>query len=468
MKFTRGSIFRTRRKTASGARTRDQEAISRRLRREGTAWTAVSTLLIAAIVAGQLQNLLEVLAPPGVRPVVRLLDDVLVLAGVIVGTLRFRELPRIATGALALYVSIMVVAACSGIFISILPVADVLFLFRQCLMPALLILAGMTLRRQEWRQIGTWVLWIGVANALYCVYESMFGRLIDPVEFESGKYVGFYRGTNPFTSEIIDRAGGFLLNPPTAGLFLCAALFVAITRTTLRWYYRWPSVGILLVAIWLANSRGGLLALGIAIGLPIAVRFVNPWVVIVLGSLAAIPLGLEVASHAGSGRHSAGLLRGIEDAIFNPFGRGLGYAGLGRPSEIADAASESLIAIPLSAGGMVVLVVVLALFIRVVLLLNRGGHQTWIAGLALGTLSAALFAETAGAINGTVPLWLAVGLALSTRFNAQGMWHAGDAGTLPIPAIRPPQSWHWRIAINAPQQLNTQTNSKRTELPREE
>ncbi|MGO3319549.1 MAG: hypothetical protein ACTIL0_03480 [Microbacterium gubbeenense] len=450
MKPTRRITFRRRRQVTDGDHKIAQDSESRRSRRESASagWTVVGALLVAAIVAGQLQNAFEALVSPGVRPIARSLDDVLVLAAVVAGVRRLRELPLLAVGTLALYVLTMTVAAGSGIVISGLPKADVLFLFRQSVMPALLMLAGMTLQRREWHKIGTWVLWIGVANALYCMYEIMFGRLIDPVEFESGDYVGFYLGTNPFTGEVIDRAGGFLLNPPTVGMFLCAALFVAVTRTTLVWYYRWPAVGMLLVAIWLVNSRGGILALGIAVGLPIAVRFVNAWGVIALGSLAMIPLGVEVASHAGSGRHSAGLLRGIEDAIFSPFGRGLGYAGLGRPSEITDAASESLLAIPFSAGGVLVLIIVLALFIRLVLLLNNGGHQSWIAGLALGVLSAALFAETAGAISGTVPLWLAAGLALSRRFDANGMWRVGVVGAIPLSAIRPPAFWPWRRAIS--------------------
>lgn len=373
-------------------------------------WLGVVAIL--AIVAGQAQNILEAEVPPeGLFVYLTFLDDALVVLAFLVAVPR---LSRAAGGpvlVLVLWLALLAFAAWRSISVTNLPVSETLFLFRQVAIPAVIMIVGIVLTRDEWRRIGSVVIALGLVNAVYAAIELVFGRPFEPVEAKNGAYIGYYSGTDIFTGDSVERAGGLLLNPPTMGLFFAAALAFAFYRKDLRG--RWIIVVVLAAALWVTNSRGGLLAAGIALILPWAARKFSVWVAVAVMAIAAAPIAAGIASQQGSGRHSEGLVLGLTHAFENPLGRGFGYIGNHRAGDRTETAGESLMAIPFSAAGIVAVIIALLIVFAYIRHIDRGGERSWVSALALGGVAAAFLAETASAVNGTIPIWLAAGFAFS-------------------------------------------------------
>lgn len=223
----------------------------------------------------------------------------------------------------------------------------------------------------------------------------------------SGGLPGYYYGYD-FAGSTIVRAGGLVLNPPTAGLVTAAGAVLALVVFQSRWRYLLATV--LTLATVATGSRGGLVV--------IAAGLVLPWVIDRLGSATAVVIAvfvgagaaMEVASQGGSAYHVGGLLGGLTDAFRWPFGRGFGFAGNFADRQIAESA-ESLAGIAFSGMGLVAVAVFVVCGVALV---RRAlsGDQKRLALMSLGILVTALVAETAGSLNGTVILWLTLGYVL--------------------------------------------------------
>jgi hypothetical protein len=371
----------------------------------------VLAFLVFAILAGQMQSIAEVLFPS--LALTSFVDDVFVLLALVLSAPALVRAPGGTVLAIFLWLASLGLAAYYSVTSLGFASEEIIFMYRQVAMPALIMLIGLALRPSEWRFLGSLVILVGLVNVLYVIYELTFGRPIDPVAIaeSQGEYVGYYNGSDIFTGAAFERAGGLVLNPPIAGIFLATGLVVAAHRRGLR--YRWPILLCLAAATWVTGSRGGLLVAAVGVALPWAARRFNAWVAVVVMIIVATPFAIEISTHKGSGRHAAGLVQGLIDAATNPLGVGFGFVGNHRPEEVDSQVGESLLGIAFSSAGVITIALILALVFRLLVNLNRDGERAWISALAAGGLFAALFSETAGSVDGTVAIWLAAGFALS-------------------------------------------------------
>lgn len=380
--------------------------ISRRPRPFG----AVGVVLVLAVAAGAIQNLVLTFTGGGLAVAA---DDLLVLTAIALSALRWRLVPGLAFLAIATWIAWLAFAL--TIPHPFVPLDQVLLTFRQVTMPVGIALAAMTLTSREWKSVESVAIAIALANGVYAILEKVLGiRLIDPaplalqqdVFLTSTGLPGYYMSY--FASAEYVRAGGLFLNPAITGVACAVAAVLAFNREGRKY---WIVSAILVVATLLTFSRAGMLIL--AIGLAYRqLSKVSGRPAALLALATGLLFGSGVVLTQGSEAHSDGLAKGVRDAFAEPLGRGFGYAGNLIAAYDRDGATESLIAIALSSGGLATLV----LFVSALLYVCRplpGHREEAFRLLALALLLSAAFAETAGAINATVPAWSVLGLVLA-------------------------------------------------------
>lgn len=369
-------------------------------------------VLMGAILAGALQSLLITALPA--LSFASSLDDILVVLALVVVLPRIRRVSGLYFLLIALYLSLMIF----GAFRSTTTVEISIQLLRQVALPALLILIGLTLQRWEWDRIIRIALVISVANSLYMIFELSGIRLIDPnvLAASYGNTVVQYEGLPGYyfyydsALAMSVRAGGLFLNPPVAGLVVAVGAITA--WHTLRGKMRYILVALQLIAVYSSFGRGGFVVAAVGILLPVLINRFGRIFAFLLPIYPAYLIYSEIAASGSSASHSEGLFYGITTAIMRPFGDGFGSVGnfvklVTRDTE----ASESLAGVALVAGGLAVLVILVLLLIALVRRVFQN-PLLWPAALGIGGLITALFSESTGALNGTIPLWLAIGVAL--------------------------------------------------------
>jgi hypothetical protein len=289
----------------------------------------------------------------------------------------------------------------------------------------------MTITLREWRPIEGTAIAVAFVNAVYCLVEKGLGlRLIDPSILAvrqkifltpsgvPGYYVSYFQST-----EYV-RAGGLFLNPAITGVS-CAVGAVLVSMRPGR--YAKVATIIMAAGTLLTFSRAGMLILALGLGYRQIARLLGR-IAATVPLVAGVVLGSGLILTRGSEAHAEGLFLGINDVVAHPLGKGFGYAG-NLLAAYGGGPTESLLAIALTSGGLVPA----TLFAAAIVATARPARSPQANSyrlLALALLVSAAFAETAGAINATVPAWAVVGLVCS--------------GSLTIPAaskiIRTPRS----------------------------
>lgn len=309
---------------------------------------------------------------------------------------------------------------------SSIPYQDAFILYRQVTVPSLLIYAGMALTSHEWNLVKKVTIIVGVVNGFYMVLEILNVHLLDPTRLSTfndaravirnglPSYYFYWIGEGPLGqltgTGMILRMGGILLNPPMAGLVIAAAaIFI--------WYdkkiaFRKTKFIIFSILLFLTFSRAGWLVALTAILLPTLAKKIGKvgTIVIMLPSLWFV--GTRLAEHGNSVSHAEGLVTGIKHAVAEPVGHGFGLIGNYLKGQGITRDSESLLGIAFSAMGFVAVLIVLLLMVTY-WSIATSEQLVWEAAVGLGIVLAALFSETAGGLNGTVPLWLAAGVAFA-------------------------------------------------------
>lgn len=292
---------------------------------------------------------------------------------------------------------------------------------RQVLVPAILVLFGSTLSREELLRLKPVVVTIGLIAAVYALLEQADFRPLDPSSyggFQStgemttygrefpGFYYYYYDGTNYFV-----RSGGFLLNPPSLGMYIAAGL-------GWLWYGRnrdEPRIGVIFISIVLiagtivTMARGGFVILVILLLQPWILRRAGKLGFLLVGGVLAAAAFSQFVTAGNSARHSDGALYGFAYSLTNPLGGGFGTAGnaVHTLTEEVGEAGESLTTVFLTACGWIALALVIALLYRG--LARRGG----IPGAALtAALVVAIFSETAAGLDAAAFIWVLGGAAL--------------------------------------------------------
>lgn len=399
----------------------------------------VGVLALLAMAAAFMQSPMAGLAP-GVSGLERL-DDAIVVLLVLASVPLLGRAPGMPVALITLWGALMVLGAVqssvgsSGTFI----------LFRQVTLPALLILVGLTISPRSWQRVRRLAIWIGLLNVVYMLLELTGVYLLDPTALSTfndrsttrglpGYYFYWIGVDSPlsFTGErFITRLGGTVLNPPIAGLVVGTAL-------VFLWYdkaFRFRKVALVALGFTtlMTFSRGGWLVVALALVLPYLMRTVRTVGTVMIMAPALWFAGTKMADDGNSISHAKGLTEGVRLAITGPLGVGFGSVGNYVKSLHITEASESLLGIAFSAAGVVSIVLVLVLVAR---LWTISSQQSGIeeAALGLGIVVAALFSETAGGLNGTIPLWLAVGVALRRAHDARAEDDEGGTSGLQRPA----------------------------------
>ncbi|OZC80170.1 hypothetical protein CH274_13110 [Rhodococcus sp. 06-418-5] len=390
-------------------------------------------LAVAAMFAAVLQTI-AIALQPGV-PGLTLMDDAVVVVLVVSIFFRLAHAPGWTAYVVAVWMMFMVFGAVR----SLVEPGITFILFRQVTIPALLVLVGLTLTQYEWRRIVRIAIWIGIVNAVYMIVELLGVRILDPVTLATYDrshlpirdgvptyyfYYSEFTGSEPFF-----RAGGMVLNPPIAGLVTGGAL-------ALLWWtkdFRNRKLFMLLLAVSTAFTfgRGGILVAACAIALPAMIRGLGKFWTIVIASPVAYLIGTQLADDGNSSIHAKGLIDGLRFSVESyGFGMGFGVTGNALKALRRTWSSESLLGIAFAAGGIVAVLIVAALLAKLFLTISQGGN--WEAAVGIGMIVAALFSESAGALNGTIPLWLAMGVALRKAYD----YRSSQTGLL-APGTRP-------------------------------
>lgn len=299
---------------------------------------------------------------------------------------------------------------------------------RQILVPAILVLFGASLSREEIARLRPVILVFGVAAAIYALFEQLDFHPLDPRSYggfqSTGEMSSYGREFPGFYyyyfdgNEYFVRSGGFLLNPPSLGMYIAAAL-------GWLWYgHKRESrkvapvlLSVLLIAGTIVTmARGGFVIL--------AVLLIQPWVlrragkfgyVLVAGAVGAVAFTQFVGA-GSSARHSDGALFGFSYALTHPLGGGFGTAGNAvhtLTDEIGEA-GESLTTVFLAGCGWIALILIAALLFRG---MGRGGG---IAGAALiAAMVVAIFSETAGGLDAAAFIWILGGTALAAQSDSE-------------------------------------------------
>lgn len=390
---------------------------------------AVGIMVVVTIVAGLLQNPLDTVltlnAPDGLAgdrwalwsgPLARYPDDI--AAGILVALAAFR-LRRVnlyhAIG-IGVWFAAMIVGAAHAIIFDLEPTSNVVDLFRQVTLPALLIFAGTTLTVGERKLLLFTTFLIAALNSGYAALEKFGIRLIDPTVIAEqvgrrlhssglpGNYMGWWiDGTR------IERVGGIFLAPPQTGIFMAFAAVAAfwfLKATVLRYA---ASIVFALVAIG-TLSRASLVILAAGILIPLLIKLVGRALACVIGVVLGAGGFVYIASHGNSFTHVDGLMRGLYDGLVNPLGRGFGFVGnfAAKPE-----GQESLAGIGLSAGGWLAIIALLSLVVTYAVGFLRSRGEGWGSAASLGLVVCALVAESAGGLAGTAAVWIFAGAALA-------------------------------------------------------
>lgn len=392
----------------------------------------VGILMLVTVAAGLLQNPLDTVLTTaggssheaGARwslwsgPLARYPDDVAALALVIASLFRARKVRLFPAIFVGVWMFAMVLGAAHSLIFALEPLKNIVDLFRQTALPAALIFAGMTLRIGE-RRLLVWATFIVAAlNSIYAAFEVFGLRLFDPVILANqvgrgindrtglpGNFMGW-----SFDGSRIERIGGLFISPPLAGVFMgfaTAISFWCVRNLLIRYA---ASVVFALVTVG-TLGRSGLVMLVAGIAVPLIIRWLGRIPAVVIAVTLGVLGFLYISSHGNSLSHVRGIIKGTEDGLFNPLGRGFGFIGnLAKDWR----AHESLAGIGLSAGGWLAILALLALIVALVIELWRSRGRSWESAVALGTILCAMLSESAGALAGSVPMWLFIGVAAIT------------------------------------------------------
>jgi hypothetical protein len=369
---------------------------------------------IIALLAGTLQNIILTYFPVGPG---QYLDDVVVIILVVLSTLRWGNAKARPAILIIFWTLALVLAFYRTNSLGLLLNADTFVLFRQVFIPAALIMVGLVLSKREWWLIVRTAIFLGLANSAYILLEILGVRLIDPgiLGHYHGIYVasdglpGYYHGIW-FDGSPMIRAGGLLLNPPTTGIVVATAMVLCFFLLKSRW--RIPLVITMAITLGFTGSRAGMLIGFISIIFPVLAKRIGSLTASLLVSIPVIATGIEVMQLGGSASHVEGLIGGLRDAMNYPTGRGFSYVGNHAATVGIAESSESLLGIAFSAAGIITVAITLILVCKLLgtFYINPG---SWLSTLSLGIVVAAMLSETAGAVNGTVSLWLFVGCAIA-------------------------------------------------------
>jgi hypothetical protein len=379
--------------------------------------TPLSTAITVTLILAAIQPALLTVFPG--LPGNTLFDDlgllvccVLALWSYIVDFRSKNAKPGIAFWLIVIWLVLVVLA----LVLSSVPFGEAFIQARQIAVPAMIIFVGTKCGFDEWRAARHIALILTTLCAVYMVLEVCGVPLIDPVPYAEaqgifGKPPGYYQ-YYPGNGVVLRRAGGFLLNPPTTGLFTAAGFVVALHL--LKWKVKsinvkWVLLPVLGLATLLSISRGGILILAICTILPFLIKRIGYRIASAIMLLGAIISGLVLVTHPGSRIHFDGLIKGVEDGVTSVIGRGFGH--FGNFATGPKNGGESLAGLAFSALGIPAIV----LFLIVGFVLWRKVSITpecWEASLGLSILLVALFAETASGLTGTLLPWLALGIAV--------------------------------------------------------
>lgn len=300
---------------------------------------------------------------------------------------------------------------------------------RQILVPAILVLFGAALRSDELLRLKPIIVTFGVIAAIYALLEQLDFRPLDPRTyggFQSsgdmtaygrefpGFYYYYYDGTNYFV-----RSGGFLLNPPSLGMYIAAAL-------GWLWYGRKPGapmlgsvfLSLLLIAgTTVTMARGGFVILAVLILQPWVLRRAGKLGYILVAGIVGIAAFSQFVDAGSSARHSEGALYGFTYALTHPLGGGFGTAGnaVHTLSDEIGEAGESLTTVFLTGCGWIGLIIVIALLVRGM------SRKAGVAGAALvAAVVVAIFSETAGGLDAATFIWILGGAALGAARTSVG------------------------------------------------
>lgn len=373
----------------------------------------IGWLAVIAIIAGAAQSLAVSFWPTDAS---KTIDDIAILLLSLLLVVRLREARPWTIVFLALWCGLGAVA----LLHSEVGFSVALAMYRQILMPALLIFCGSLLKPIEWKTVVRVAVVVALLNCLYMPFELLGVRFFDLAAFNSVDLLGarplrdgtlpgsywYYWGDNG--GQRILRAGGLFLNPPVMGIAAGTA-FAVLSYEKIRRRVKIPLLVILGLGTVLTFSRAGILIAACGALLPILIRRLGPlwsWVIIGTAGLAG---GVVVSQHGGSIRHLEGLGRGILYALTSPLGTGYGAIGNdAKRSGVADA-GESLLGIAFSAGGLLMLVCVLCLTAYLAVNAFRGSQLSC---LGLAGLAAAALSESAVALNASMLLWFGCGVAI--------------------------------------------------------
>lgn len=375
----------------------------------------VTGLVCITVIAGLSQNIVDTYLP---LPFITYVDDVFLLITLIAVFPRMSRAPGHTAVLIILWFTVMLFAAYRTVLTGLISNEDMFTLLRQVLMPVVAVAIGLVLERYEWEFIFRFSVLVAAINAAYIGLEVLGIRLVDPGIIAARRGLYLFPGGVPGhylvfgESSTFIRAGGLYLNPPTTGILTAFGAVVALNLRRSNWGI-WVAIT-LSIATFLTVSRAGILILAAGLALPWLVRRVGPLVsYLVLGTVALF-VAIDLASVEGTGIHLDGLTSGLLDAWKSVIGRGFGYAGnFTRHLESMESA-ESLVGIAFSAAGLAA-VAIFAFLVIGLLARLQDVNEKWIPGLGLGIATAALFAETAGSINATVPLWICLGVSLGTH-----------------------------------------------------
>lgn len=364
-------------------------------------------LVVSVIALGAAQSVLKALMPQVVA--VTLLDDIaLVLACVSLAIGRAKTVPLPAWASVFVWALLLAISAAR----TVVDPGTTLEIVRQLAVPAALIVVGFALTRTEWRTVMKASLVVGVLNGIYAVIEIMFGRLINPAVMAS--HGRLRDGVPPSyfwwdaAGDIHSRAGGLALNPPVAGIIIGGALVLGWILAKHWWQYALALT--LTVPLYLTYSRAGMVIAAAGVLIPLLVRYLGIVVTAVLATAGASAAFIYFSGHGASLRHVSGLTNAVRGLAEAPLGAPVGTYGNFAARTTDTRGSESLIGLGIATTGIIgfLLIVALVVLLLRMLLLKR----TSVAGLALGLLAAALVSESVSALNGTVALWVACGIAL--------------------------------------------------------
>lgn len=375
-------------------------------------------LLLAAVGLGAVQSLLRVAFPAST--VVSLLDDsAILLAGLALLIGRWARVPRYAWLALFAWGALTAIAIAR----STIAFSFTIEAARQIALPAALVVMGIALTKREWRVLAALAVGIAAANGLYAVVEMTVGRFIDPAVMARTKdwmpdglpasYFWYDADANR-----LPRAGGLVLNPPIAGIVIAAGLVLAWFLARKWWHY--ALAALFVVPLYLTYSRAGLVIAGIGIVLPLALRYLGYAAAVLLGLFASVPIFLHFSAQGKTVVHVHGLVDAFLGLVEHPFGAGIGHFGNVALRGGGEAAGgESLGGLMVSALGIPGLLIILSLVVSLVWSMLRGTAFLYPAALGAGLLVTAFVSESAGALNGTIPLWAAIGAAIAHSDESQ-------------------------------------------------